>query len=324
MKELKDRLNSFKLGESKYVVPASGFALMLLTGLGVLTSIPEAIDTSARLLDSSVAQYLWQNRAALSGVGLVVILLGLYNYVTSLRKKIENLSLLPPTNRNQSALQLRVVDSLYRRLQTANRKKPSYEDVHQLREYLEESLTNSATYLSEELSAILDQKVHCCIKKLDEGTVTVMARSSSSNYRQSSFKKTYDIDKDTGLRNIASGLSKEFLCNDLRALSTSESGYDNENDSWRDFYNAVYYAPIRKKDVPDLSPTDRYWGFICADSKHGRFVDKECRIVMKKYENFLSTVFKLCDDYHSLYLTKVDSIRRDRGENAQPDKIEAD
>lgn len=115
-------------------------------------------------------------------------------------------------------------------------------------------------------------------------------RLSSDNRRGGNQQVFYSVGDNTAFERILApqAMNNYFISNDLRAMG---DGYRNGNPSWKQFYNATVVVPIKATNlsmepavlneqsadryaptpISDKDIEERIVGFLCVDSKEGRF-----------------------------------------------------
>lgn len=160
----------------------------------------------------------------------------------------------------------------------------------QKQQQLSELARNHSIYLCSRVAEIFEMltghECHVSIKSFDpsNGLVTTRTRDvlAHSRERPSSDERhvTYKYDENTAFSKI---LDDEncymFLSNWLR-LRYFTGQYKNSNQAWRKFYVATVVVPITKMRSRAAINRDTVYGFICVDSKFGRFNRRSSRSIL--------------------------------------------
>lgn len=136
------------------------------------------------------------------------------------------------------------------------------------------------------------------VKTREQWVITVFRDSYTyTNYREKrevGGVRIYDIQNNTGFRNIYENGSEYFLHNDLITLLRS-GAYLNENPDWQKYYNSTLIVPIEYRDQ-QTGARLRY-GFLTADSKNGKnlplYNADECLTIIRQAAELLTIFFLL-------------------------------
>ena len=119
----------------------------------------------------------------------------------------------------------------------------------------------------------------------------------------------YDIDKNTDFRRLVGNKESAFFSNDLQRL---KDAYENENNDWRQYYNATLVVPIRY--LSSDKRQHRCYGLFAVDSLNKQKIkdlynDKECKYILGQAADLLATFFLLLEltEYISIQAVPVAS-----------------
>lgn len=286
----------------KVLPRVSAFGLGGIAVIGFLFDIqPEILADTKAFFESNIVNYLWENRYLIAFVFFALLLLSIYSSKKALNE-VEYLKKRSSEIRSQIDETLCVIIRDLQKLEKLEGK----ENISSNIENIYEKTVNVGNKIAklfdiQTQTSHTEPECHFCVKVFSEteGNVYVKLRDSRNGSRRREGDENYHYLKNTAFKEILNRNEICFFSNDLIKLD-SKSHYENANGDWKDKYNATVVVPIMKDgaggESPDLS---NVWGFICIDSKVGKFDKEDSIYILRGYGHHMKFIFDELEKYRA-------------------------
>lgn len=156
-------------------------------------------------------------------------------------------------------------------------------DLNEVYEKVDNFVSNAVEKTKEMFELSTGHYCSVCVKLIeinsdDTAKVYTFMRDSESYYVRSKIKGydgSLNVDEHSPFASIITRADAHYMLDGVyinnELVKDFETGnYVNSNPSWRELYNATCIAPIKN---PSDNAEQELIGFICVDSKNGRFDD---------------------------------------------------